>query len=640
MTKFNLSILFFLIIAFNISNSFAKVNDELKKYDIRNIPTVLLKDADVVIRDDEMKFEIEDENSSSFEVKYAVTIFKKTDNKYNNRVLYYDKFREIDDIDGTIYDANGEEVRTMDKEDIKDYSANHGYSLYEDNRVKVVELYYDKFPYTVEFTYKLTFNYSLNWPEWYSRISTEPVQYSNFEVIVPNNQSLRYWSNSDSLKPRILNIDDKKSYFWEAKNLLPLSKETDIDDIEDFAAIVKIAPNKFKVEDYEGNMNSWKDFGLWYYELYKDRLNLPETSNKDFQSTIKEEDNAREKVIKLYKKMQSKTRYVSVQLGIGGWQPFDAAYVSDHGYGDCKALSNYMVAILKSANINAYPVLIHNGHERTPLIKEFPSHQFNHVIVCVPLEKDTMWLECTSQTRPAGSIGSGNENRNALMITPEGGVIVKTPTSSAEQNVQRKIIIVSLFNGYANAKAEIKWTGDQQDYVRSVAVEETPKEKEEWIKNLFEVPDIKINKSTFNENENEISLSGEFNLYKYASVTGKRIFFNPNLMERRSYVPKDISQKLSPQRFYYPYVDIDSTAYKIPQDYMIESLPTEMNIHSSFGSFTEKSIPGDEGEIVFVRKLQVDNYEVPAENYNEYKKFFSDVVKADRGQVVLIKKEK
>ena len=434
-----------------------------------------------------------------------------------------------------------------------------------------------------------------------------------------------------------MNIDDKKSYLWEAKNLLPLSQETDLDDIEDFAAIVKIAPNNFMVEDYEGNMNSWKDFGLWYYDLYKDRLNLPESSKKDFQSIINEEDNKREKVIKLYKKMQSQTRYVSVQLGIGGWQPFDAAYVHDHGYGDCKALSNYMVTILKSANINAYPVLINNGHERTPMITEFPSHQFNHVIVCVPLEKDTLWLECTSQTRPAGSIGSGNENRNALMITPEGGVIVKTPSTTALQNLREKSINVSLMNGYAIAKTKIKWTGDRQDYVRPVAIEETPKEKEEWIKDLFEVPDIKINKSEFNEDENHIDLSGEFILYKYASVSGNRIFFNPNLMERRSYVPEDVNQKLSPHRFYYPIIDIDSAVYVFPQNYKIESLPIEVNLQSSFGSFLEKTIPGTQGKVFFIRKLEVDSYEVPAENYGEYQKFFKDVVKADRGQVVLIK---
>ena len=119
---------------------------------------------------------------------------------------------------------------------------------------------------------------------------------------------------------------------------------------------------------------------------------------------------------------------------------------------------------------------------RSPIITEFPSNQFNHVIVCVPLKKDTMWLECTSQTRQPGSIESEIENRNALIITPEGGVIVKTPSRKANENVKKKKIIVDLLNGYTNVKAEIHWTGDQHDYVRGIAVTETPKEKKDGLK--------------------------------------------------------------------------------------------------------------------------------------------------------------
>jgi len=85
--------------------------------------------------------------------------------------------------------------------------------------------------------------------------------------------------------------------------------------------------------------------------------------------------------------MQDHTRYISIQLGIGGWQPFDAAFVQEHGYGDCKALSNYMVALLKTAGITAYSVLIRPGDYRYTFNESFPSNQFTHVIVCVPFQK-------------------------------------------------------------------------------------------------------------------------------------------------------------------------------------------------------------------------------------------------------------
>jgi len=110
-------------------------------------------------------------------------------------------------------------------------------------------------------------------------------------------------------------------------------------------------------------------------------------------------------------------------------------------------------------------------------------------------------------------------------------------------------------------------------------------------------------------------------------------------MERRSYVPEVLTEKLSPQRFYYPYIDFDSVTYTIPKDYNVESLPTEVSLKSSFGSFVE-SVSNSDGKVFFIRRLEVDTYEIPANNYNEYQKFFSEVVKADRAKVVLITDEK
>jgi hypothetical protein len=350
----------------------------------------------------------------------------------------------------------------------------------------------------------------------------------------------------------------------------------------------------------------------------------------------------KEKVEKIYKYLQEKTRYVSVQLGIGGWQPYDASYVHKNGYGDCKALSNYMVSLLKLNGITAYPVLIKNGHHRFPLITEFPSNQFNHVIVCVPVNEDTIWLECTSQLKSAGYIGWSNENRNALLLTPEGGKIVRTPSSTSDKNSQIKRITVELFSiGEAKVNASINWCGNQQEAAIEIAENSTPKEKEKWIRNLLSVPEMTLNNYKFisdNKNQTGVELQTELALPFYCSVHGSRIFFNPNLMERRTTIPVSLSEKISPVRLKYPYLDIDSITYRLPANYKVETLPKEIDLQSSFGSFKTKTILNEDNTIYYNRSLEIKNYSIPPENYCEYIKFLTEVVNADKQQVVLIQK--
>jgi len=634
-------------IFFFISGSSSKIFSKDKissgnKYDVKNIPANLSKDAGAVVREDLKRFEVDGESKAVEKIKYVVTIFKKSKQDEGKIYLWYDKFSDVEDLEGKIYDADGNEVRELEDSDIKDYPAFSNYSLYEDNRIKIAELYYDKFPYTVEFDYEKSHDGFISWPSWSSRASVDPVEISSFEVSVPGDDSLRYWCSQDSVKPSISFDDGKKNYTWEAVNLPKLPEDAVENALEDAAVVVRIAPGKFDFDGFVGDMSSWKSLGKWGYDLTIGKNELPDSAAANIKAMVKDEKDAHQKIRTLYKYMQSRTRYVSVQLGIGGWQPFDASYVNERGYGDCKALSNYMISILKQAGITAYAVWIRSGSHRYNFIKEFPSDQFNHVIVAVPLKKDTVWLECTSQTMQCGRLGWFTENRNALMLTPEGGVVVRTPSSLPEQNMQQRKAKVNLNSfGWADIDVTTSWKGDQQDRVRESVLESSPEETKRWVLSLISAPNLKLKNYSFEgvmEHNPEVSLKLDAELKNYATLSGKRIFFKPNLMERRTYVPPDVENRLSPVRFNYPYYDVDSVNYTLPEGYAIEFLPNEVNIESSFGSFisiTEK-ISGK--EILFVRQLKVKVYSIPAENYSEYKDFFSNVVKADRAQVVLVEK--
>lgn len=611
-------------------------------YKVSRIPQALMEDADAVIRLRFLRFEVKSEKKATKKVKTAVTIFKKDERQYGRIVLPYDKFREIEELEGRIIDSEGNEIRELSSGEIKDYSATADFSLYADTRVKAAELYYDKYPYTVEFTYEISYNGYIDWPDWYSRASLDAVEQSAYEVVIPKENELRFWCNQDSVKPEISTEGNKKIYQWKALNQPKLSKDAAGDDIEDIALIVQVAPEKFEIDGYRGVMTTWKDFGLWFNSLCKEKDQLPESAVKDIHSLITPEGNTVQKIGKLYNYMQSRTRYVSIQLGIGGWQPFDSKYVHEKGYGDCKALSNYMVSILKEAGIKAYIALINSGDHRIPIVKNFPSNQFNHAIACVPLEKDTLWLECTSQTAPLGEIGWANENRSALLITDQGGVLVETPRTKPEENVQVRCgkVEISTF-GSTSADVSVKWNGDQQGYVRNSLDEATPEERERWVVSSLSVPDSRIESfhlEGIDTKNSEGNLSVKVNLPSYVSVSGNRLFFQPNLMEKRTYVPKDVSVRLSPVRFLYPYKDIDTISYAIPKGYSVEAIPGEVKLKTSFGSFTSRTTAVSDSLIVFTRELEISDYSIPASNYAEYRKFFSDIVKADRAQVVLVKK--
>lgn len=631
-------LLFFLLFFCGINIPCFSFSDD-ENYAVSKIPANLLKDADAVVRANNIRFEIKNESSAVLKAKKVVTIFTKHGQHYGNFELHYNKFCEVEELEARILDADGEEIKELKGKDIYDFCSFSDYSLYSDNRVKSAELTYDRFPYTIEYSYEISYDGIIQYPNWTSQSSLDPVESSKFEVFVPKNFKLRYWCNRDTVKPVI--SENGRLYTWQASNLEGLSLDAVGEDEEDVAAVVYIAPANFEIEGTKGCMLTWKDFGKWCGDLYKGKDQLPETAVKEIKSLIQPADDTKQKITKLYKYMQSRTRYVNISLGIGRWQPFDAAYVYQHGYGDCKALSNFMVTILKEAGITAYPVLIYNGDARIPIITEFPSNQFNHVITCVPLEKDTLWLECTDQNTLPGIIGHDNENRSALMLIHDGGVIIKTPVSQSNQNTQIETANAKLSITGAEAEGVIKWTGNREDYIRGVNKANSPRDQEKWILGFFDVPDVKLKNFSLNyaeKREDPSTLNIKLSLPKYVTISANRLFFNPNMMERETTVPKNVPKRLSPIRFSYPYLDIDSIRYVIPEEYKVEALPKEVNLTSSFGGFSSKVLTVNEKELLYIRSLEVKTYSVPAENYNEYRKFFADIVKADKSQVVLIKK--
>jgi len=621
--------------------AFASGDDD---YSVLAISKDLLKNANVVFRNHSTRVEIEGLGKMRVTERYAITILNEAGGDYAQFVEHYDKLSSIKSIDGKLYDAYGKKMRELKKNEIKDVSNISDFSLFEDNRVKLHNFYYKVFPYTVEYECEVVYDGTLFIPPYYpQRGYAVSVEKSDYTVILPSSATLVFKKVNFEKEPVITPGDkDKKTYQWKTEMMEAIQRESFSPSLTRIVPNIRLALAEFEFEGYKGSNSSWKEFGKFVYELKKNRDELPDAIKQQVRSLVAGLNSNEEKIKKLYEYLQANTRYISVQLGIGGLQPFDAKYVAGNRYGDCKALSNYMYALLKEAGISSVYTIIKAGDDEDDIFTDFSTTQFNHVILCVPNNKDTMWLECTDQYKSAGYMGDFTGNRHALLITEEGGVLVKTPHYTMNENLQlRKIQAVLSEDATLNFKADTRYMAMQQDDLQG-AINRLAKDKwKERLQGGFDFSTYNINSFDYKEQKGKIPGMNEtldITVFNYATITGKRLFIVPNIMNKTyRRLSVDSTRKFDID-LGFAYKDVDSIEIQLPAGYSQESVPQDVNLSSKFANY-KASVQVKDGKLLYHRQVEYKGGVYPASDYAELVKFYEAIYKADRNRVVLVKKE-
>ncbi len=610
-------------------------------YAVSKIAPALLKNASVVKRMEQVRFEIKDVGSATYYYKYAVTILNETGDRFAGISENYDKFHSIKSIEGNLYDADGKKIKSVKKADIGDFSA-VGESFADDSRVKTYHFYHKIYPYTVEYEVEKKQDELMFMPSWMPQEDDGySVEQSSYEVVMPASYSIRHKEYNYTGGPLVTNEKNKKIFTWSVKNLTALNDEYAAPGWQKLTTTVMIGPTEFSIDSYSGNMNTWQDFGKFVYALKQNRDVLPDNVKQAVHQIADATIDIRKKIALLYEYLQKNTRYISIQLGIGGWQPLDAAFVSKKGYGDCKALTNYMFSLLKEAGVNSYYTIVKAGQYKRDLVEDFPGQQFNHVILSIPLEKDTMWLECTSQTLPAGYMSNFTSNRYALMIKEDGGYLVRTPEYKLNDNQQCRTIKATLNEeGQLSAKISTRYSGMEQDDLYEM-IHSLPKQKQlEQLRKTINLGTFDVKNLAYQENRTAIpSIDEEVDLVveNYAQVSGKRLFITPNIYNRSGTKLKD-EERMHDIEFMFEYRDIDSVEIQIPKGFSPEALPHDTNVKSKFGNYSANfQLIGD--RIVFFRKLERNSGRFPKSDYKELVSFYESIYKSDRSRMVLVKKD-
>ncbi|PZR26985.1 MAG: hypothetical protein DI535_12505 [Citrobacter freundii] len=613
------------------------------RYAVSGISPLLKINADAVIRLEETGFTIKGLKETIQTNHYVITVLNENGDKWAEFSEYYDNLRSIVSAEGYLYDPDGQLIRKVKKKDMQDFGTNSG-SFIDDNRVKVHSFHHRSYPYTVEYNVEISNRSSLFFPMWSPRpgggISVEK---STMKVICPADYKFRYKAFLYNSEPEVAVQKNTRITTWSVKDQPAIRKEPLAPRWHEMATTILLGPGDFQVGEYKGNMDTWENFAAFIQSLKKGRDQLPENIRAEVHQIADGLLDQKEKIKALYEYMQRNTHYVNISLGIGGWQPFDAKYVAANRYGDCKALTNYMYSLLKEIGIDSYYTLIRAGKNERYLTTEFPSQQFNHVILCVPLPQDTVWLECTSQSLPAGYLSSFTSNRTGLLVGDggSGGKLIRTPFYGIHENRQVRVVKAALLtDGGLHVNAVTKYAGLLQDETHSLINNLSPDKVKEYLQDQLDFATYEVGQFDYKEEKSSlpfINESLEINVDHYATTTGKRLFVSPDVMTRSALKLSADATRRYAIELGIACSYVDSVEINLPDGYTVESMPANMDLTTRFGTY-KSIITIKDNKIFYYRKMEQFGGRFPAEDYEAVVKFYDEVYRSDRSRLVLIRK--
>ncbi|MBR9758031.1 MAG: DUF3857 domain-containing protein [Algicola sp.] len=626
--------LFFLIFFILIYTQTIAQDTDLFK--VSTVPLELRKKSNAVVRSDHIHIDISSYNNLVYSNQRIITVLNKEGDLKVGAFQYYDENVKIKSLEARIFNAQGKEIKKIKKNDFKDVSAVPGGTLYSDNRVKYLDYTPIHYPYTVLFETEVVYSSTAFIPGW------RPI-----EGFYTSTQHAEYKITNTSGVPLKIKTSNFENYkikkvsetHFMAEHLNAIKPEAYSPDFKTYAPILRAALTEFDMNGVKGVNNTWADFGLWVNQaLLKDTQELPDETKVAIKQLTEGIDDNIEKAKIVYQYMQDKTRYISVQVGIGGWKPIKAEDVDRLGYGDCKGLTNYTKALLKEVGVESYYTVIYGDKNLKSIDDEFSATQGNHAILCLPHEEDYIWLECTSQTNPFGFIAGFTDDRNALIITPEGGEIVRTTIYNREENTQKTSGTLNIFaTGHVTGEVTIETNGYQ--YAMHKDIQTIPEKKLAYFykQHWDYLNNLEINAVTLNNNKEAITFTEnlKITINNHAKKSGPRLLMAPNTFNRVTTIPTRYDSRTLNFEIERGFEDYDEFKLTLAPELMVEAMPEPVTISNAFGTYRYSISQINDSTLLYKRAYALNKGHYPKEDYKAFRDFMAEIVKYDNAKIVL-----
>jgi hypothetical protein len=609
---------------------------------VSKIPDSLKENANAIVRLNLIDINIASQRSMNIKKQRIVTVLNEKGFNAVNAYEDYGKNSSVKSIEAIVYDALGSEIKKIKRKDFKDQSAVDGGVLISDNRYLYLEYTPISYPYTIVFTSEKETSTTAFIPSWMPLDGyNTSVEKNVLNVAYPANLGFRkkeYQFSNFNVKGI---IDNETQLSYIATNILAQKQEDYSPDFWDLYPKVMMALEYFNLEGVDGNAKTWKEFGKWWSDkilVGTDEISA-ETKSK-MQTLVGNEQDPIKKAKLIYDYLQKKARYVAIAEGIGGWRPMLANDVDRLGYGDCKALTNYTKALLKSVGVESYYTKLYGNPNKWDIKSDFVSQQGNHIILAIPTVDSYIWLECTSQDAPFGYQGTFTDDREVLVIKPDGGEIVRTKVYEDNGNTQKGKGIYTI-NENGDLLGSISISSEGSQYSSKSSIESLqPTEKEAHYKQYWDnINNLKLDKITFTNDKEKIHFTEDIKVsaVNYASISANKMIFALDAFNQYSNSVKRIRNRKNPFEIQRGYVDTDEIEINLPAGFAIEFLPSNFELKGKFGAYKTEIVKTDNNKLIYKRSMFLNKGKYSNKEYDEYRLFMEQVSRNDNAKIVLTK---
>ncbi|MCM8824300.1 MAG: DUF3857 domain-containing protein [Candidatus Omnitrophica bacterium] len=523
------------------------------------------------------------------------------------------------------------------KESMRDVSKYLNFPLYSNARAFIISMPSVEVGSFIEYKLKIYSSKLINKDDFsfiYKLRENYPIFNAKFKIVLPKDRDIRIkFFNEDYAKEYNLNpcvkIDkDKKIYSWDFNKITPIIPENNMPNLSYVNPAILIS-----------SFNSWDEIYQWWWLLCKDKFSLDKNAIEFVNNLVKDLDNEYDKAKRIYEFCAKEIRYVAVEYGESGHEPHYAWEVFLNRYGDCKDQAILLVAMLRTAGLKAYPVLIPT-EDTYPIDLNFPSVNFNHAIACVDINDKLIFMDPTAETVSFSKLPFSDQDRDVLVFEDESWQIIRTPQSKDNEFIYEMYISIDEEEN-ANVSRTVTTNGVFSAIHRAYLKYTHPSRILEDIqKRMVEISSFSrlVNYKILNVDDFEKSpiLNYQFFTEKFLNPAGElriipvidEIHIDPNLVGKEK---RDFSID-----FATIYTKKATIKIELPPNLTIKYLPNNVNVDNRWFGF-ETIYTGSDKELVVNQKFEVNSRFVYPQDYQEFKRELERVIYFLRSEVILEK---